>query len=1279
MHPSQTPLQTAIRARDIEAVRLLLNNDTSIDFGDALRVAAEVGDRDIVTLLLDKGARVDSAPGNGGTALRAAVKAGHQEIVQLLLEKGANPDRGPGNIGSPLKAAAEAGNLEILKLLVESSADLDRSPGNTGTPLRAAVQAGHQHVVQLLLDRGADIDAAPGPPGESLTETPLAAAARVGNKALVKLLLDRGADVNASSGSALDAAVRAGHKEVAALLRSRGASDTSGPKIHRWVEDQLSLEDSPTPWGRKSFDTHQSYHESSSDTYRHPKRIYDGESNHGREEIRDRFESELSPSLKASIAGGPLMRAVTAGNVERTRTTLQQGANPNGRRASLEYAPVPASGSASPPSFPNPPLVEAAGNGNIDIVKLLLEYHADIDLPHPIYGPPLIAAASNGHREMVQLLLSHGAKVSNVLQWLDDKQSSRAVVPPDYPMFQHLDSSPPTPPSLSLSVEILEDAVMMAAQLGIVKPKIDSIAWEWEVPSAIESQSWDLSLKNAVTVMQNPLRDPQWALSDHFLAMTWDEWLADCTPARERDAIANFLGLLMSVSAASKTKSGKSVYSALSLLWSLACQRADHVLGSRLSDLIMPSELHPRSLRHLLKDDRSSGLYVQRPVSITLDQHTVRVTFPRPVSFTDLSRCGIFPALEWLCLSLRPPRGLQHRLSSATYRLERYETGTLRGLEGSGTGLELTMALGTKPLQKTEHGCWQSLFDFCNIVQPSPFMLSWKALHSPNMKAKYIPPGTMNFGRGLEMSFDLMVSLAAVEYPLVINGGVVLIGCESALVPTAVSDGGDAAQFHLVTHAGGDDSGEGGTTMFNPYKADLPRRLRAPDVKQFRSMRCFLGWCASAQLNLGTQHLPARVKYSGARETSKSAALDGIETLFQLGINPAAPLSAVLGVQANYKYISHRRRFTPFSGYCTLLRDTAAKTVAVYDAAQRRGWLVPMLSLLLHMAHAYVLNSVDAPADKVPFVDGHADAAELISVLEPLGEGHIFGRTNGTPTPAAPDDHGLLFHQLLLGLRTNLLSTTEATKPSTHRALHGFEFMDVVSAPDRGACMRTVELPSASHAWFPLANAADAVVVCANIVEVITPATPAPASATPRSSSRNNSPCDTLPEDSGYLAATVPCLDRIARRRGCELPLAPVVNININPPNGAVTRPGGKWNHVKLSDDSFWELRGNPFAGCSHRHGHGPENGLGNELGNGLGNGHQGDGEANSTCWDREDLVQCVVKSRGSSSAASDKLARRMTKVLDRLFVGEGPPPVAVVEAVCLQRSIPPSGALVFG
>ncbi|KAK4119322.1 hypothetical protein N657DRAFT_693798 [Parathielavia appendiculata] len=379
-------------------------------------------------------------------------------------------------------------------------------------------------------------------------------------------------------------------------------------------------------------------------------------------------------------------------------------------------------------------------------------------------------------------------------------------------------------------------------------------------------------------------------------------------------------------------------------------------------------------------------------------------------------------------------------------------------------------------------------------------------------------------------------------------------------------------------HESGTRRRSGAKTKFMPRAA--AHRFRA-------STGYFLDWCASAQLNIGTRHLPALVHYSRAHETSKSAFLDSFKTLFQVVLNPAGLDSAVLDVQANYKYISHRRRFTPFSGYCTLLRDTAAKPVIVYDAAKRRGWLMPMLSVLSHVAHAYVLDSVDGPTnDDALYVDGHAAATELITVLEPLGEQPVLSHTNGITSAAA--DHVLFFRQLLLSL---LNSGTR--------------------------------------------NAADTVIICASIGKLITPS----ASATPRYCRQ----CDVLPEDSDYLAATVPCLDRIAHRRGSELPLAPIVDNNSST-NHVVIRPGEKWNHIRISDDSFWELRGDPFAVCRHA------------------------GAGGKTCREREDLIVCVM-----SRSAFDTVVREM-KVLDKVKE-KGP----VVALTCLEQSIPPFGAPVFG
>jgi ankyrin repeat protein len=58
------------------------------------------------------------------------------------------------------------------------------------------------------------------------------------------------------------------------------------------------------------------------------------------------------------------------------------------------------------------PLRNAAGGGHIDIVKLLLEYGADPNLPEEgiaPHGHALYAAVYNGHFEIAKLLLEHGA------------------------------------------------------------------------------------------------------------------------------------------------------------------------------------------------------------------------------------------------------------------------------------------------------------------------------------------------------------------------------------------------------------------------------------------------------------------------------------------------------------------------------------------------------------------------------------------------------------------------------------------------------------------------------------------------------------------------------------------------------------------------------------------------------------------------------------------------------------------------------------------------------
>ena len=311
----------------------------------------------------------------------------------------------------------------------------------------------------------------------------------------------------------------------------------------------------------------------------------------------------------------------------------------------------------------------------------------------------------------------------------------------------------------------------------------------------------------------------------------------------------------------------------------------------------------------------------------------------------------------------------------------------------------------------------------------------------------------------------------------------------------------------------------------------------------------------------------------------------------------SGPLSAVLGLQTNFKYTSHRRQFTPFGGFQKLLLDTAHEVAAIYDSGTRRGWLVPKLSVFLHMAQAYAMSFADTMENGVPYVSEHAEAVNLISVLAPLGDRPVLvnGNTGGeTETSSVAGE--LVLRQLLLGLNTNLLSAVAVVQKSSGKKLHGFEFMDVVTAPGRGTCMKVVTLASTGRRWIELVNQVDAVIVCSDIGQVISPS---------RALTRPNRWCNSLPTGRDYMAAMLPCLRRLARRRGDSTCL-PVSF------KGAtdVLDQGGKDDcnrqsssspaslGMKITEDSFWNIQGDPFHHCQH------------------------DIESDDTCWDREGFLQ---------------------------------------------------------
>jgi hypothetical protein len=62
---------------------------------------------------------------------------------------------------------------------------------------------------------------------------------------------------------------------------------------------------------------------------------------------------------------------------------------------------------------------------------------------------------------------------------------------------------------------------------------------------------------------------------------------------------------------------------------------------------------------------------------------------------------------------------------------------------------------------------------------------------------------------------------------------------------------------------------------------------------------------------------------------------------------------------------------------CNLLQVTAREPEILHDASQRRCWLVPKQSLLVHMSHPDILGRAGTLAERVPCANGQTHALHI--------------------------------------------------------------------------------------------------------------------------------------------------------------------------------------------------------------------------------------------------------------------------------------------------------------
>ncbi|KAL6215152.1 hypothetical protein ACLB2K_014583 [Fragaria x ananassa] len=131
-------------------------NETDHNGRTAMHIAASIGSKHCVTLLLEYGGDPNIKDCEENVPLWEAIIGKHESLIKLLLENGA--EISAGGVGHYACTAVEQNSLELLKDIVRYGGDVTLPKSDGTAALHTAISNGNADIVNFLVEQGADPD-----------------------------------------------------------------------------------------------------------------------------------------------------------------------------------------------------------------------------------------------------------------------------------------------------------------------------------------------------------------------------------------------------------------------------------------------------------------------------------------------------------------------------------------------------------------------------------------------------------------------------------------------------------------------------------------------------------------------------------------------------------------------------------------------------------------------------------------------------------------------------------------------------------------------------------------------------------------------------------------------------------------------------------------------------------------------------------------------------------------------------------------------------------------